>query len=72
MERIVAASDDYPTIDTNSSIDIELSEGNVLFYRMEIKGMSSPLKFEVTYDVLEADKSNLVVLVSSTNQTPNS
>jgi len=39
---------------------------------MEIKDVPSPLKFDITYkDGMEASKSNLVIFVSTTDQSPN-
>ena len=46
-QRIVTASDEYPAIEIGAATDIELSKGVFLFYRMEIKGVPSPLKFDV-------------------------
>lgn len=70
-QRIVTASDEYPAIDVGTAIDIELSKGVILFYRMEIKDVPSPLKFEITYFDMEASKSNLDIFVSTTDQSPN-
>ena len=46
-QRIVTASDEYPALDIGAVNDIELSEGVILFFRMETKGVPSPLKFEL-------------------------
>jgi hypothetical protein len=65
-QRIVTGSDEYPAIDIGAAIDIELSKGVILFYRMEIKDAPSPLKFDITYFDMKADKSNLDIFVSTT------
>ena len=70
-QRIVTASDEYPAIDIGAAIDIELSKGVILFYRMEIKDVPSPLKFDITYFDMKANKSNLDIFVSTTDQSPN-
>jgi hypothetical protein len=69
-QRIVTASDEYPAIEIGAAMDIELSKGVILFYRMEIKGAPSPLKFDLKYfdngREMDASKSNLNIFVSTT------
>lgn len=71
-QRIVTASDEYPAIDIGAAIDIELSEGVILFYRMDIKDVPSPLRFDITHRETKANESNWDIYVSTTDESPNS
>ena len=46
-QRMVTAIDDYPAIQLETPIDIQLTKGVKLYYRFQLKGLPSPLMFDI-------------------------
>lgn len=63
-------SDEYPQLDINVPLDIELQPQISLFYRVLIADLPSPLKFEIKYHGLDCRLSGLEVFLSTTNKNP--
>jgi hypothetical protein len=46
-QRLVTASDEYPALYLDQPQDVELTPGVCLFYRFQLHGLPSPLKFDI-------------------------
>lgn len=68
---MVTAIDDYPAIQLETPIDIQLTKGVKLYYRFQLKGLPSPLMFDIKYNDVPAEQSNMEMYLSTTHKTPN-
>ena len=49
-EKLVTAASEFPTINDGMPLQMEVSSEFPLFYRIELKGLISPLKFKIKVD----------------------
>ena len=54
-QRMVTSIDNYPTLELDAPMDIQLTKGVSMFYRFALKGLPSPIKFEIIYNDVPAE-----------------
>ena len=69
-QRLLTGHDDYPELFLDKPTGIFISQKTNLYYRIEVKGMPSPLKCEITYTNIQAKVSNLDIYLSTECKEP--
>ena len=52
---MVTAIDNYPSLELDAPMDIQLTKGVCMFYRFPLNGLPSPIKFEINYNDVPAE-----------------
>ena len=69
IDRLVVNQQQFPTLKLNKNEHVEVTMGGPLYYRVEIEGLSSPLKVEVELED-ENEPGTFQILMSTKVQHP--
>ena len=68
---MLTGNDEYPELKLGGSNGIFISKKQSLYYRIDIKGVPSPLKCQIIYSNIEAKSSSLDIYFSGVSKQPN-
>lgn len=69
-EKLVTAASEFPTINDGIPLQVEVSSDVSLFYRIELKGLISPLKFTIKIDNFGNKSPLFEIAVSTRTECP--
>ena len=70
-QRLLTGNDEYPELKLGGPNGIFISKKQSLYFRIDVKGVPSPLKCEISYSNIKAKVSNLDIYFSSICKQPN-